>query len=84
MAIAFAFVTKESRSQRAQANETTVSALAQKTLSQQILENSFNARVSAIYALYDSSAFQNLDIAVNQEFDQSRVLLNQLSQTAAL
>ncbi|MGR5066060.1 methyl-accepting chemotaxis protein [Photobacterium sp. DNB22_13_2] len=84
MAIAFAVVTKESRSQRAQTSETTVSALAQKTLSQQILENSFNARVSAIYALYDSSAFQNLDIAVKQEFDQSRVLLDQLSQTSAL
>ena len=84
MAIAFAVVTKESRSQRAQTSQTTFSALQQKTVSQQILENSFSARVSAIYALYDPSAFNNLDTAVKQGFDANRGLLEQLSQTPAL
>ncbi|WP_255526954.1 methyl-accepting chemotaxis protein [Photobacterium sp. BZF1] len=84
MAVAFAVVTKESRSQRAHTSDTTFSALQQKTVSQQILEHSFAARVSAIYALYDLSAFNNLDAAVKQGFDASRVLLDQLSQTPAL
>ncbi|MBY5947632.1 methyl-accepting chemotaxis protein [Photobacterium rosenbergii] len=84
MAVAFAVVTKESRSQRAHTSDTTFSALQQKTVSQQILEHSFSARVSAIYALYDLSAFNNLDAAVKQGFDASRILLDQLSQTPAL
>ena len=84
MAVAFAVVTKESRSQRAQSSATTFSALQQKTTAQQILEYSFAARVSAIYALYDPSAFNNLDTAVKQGFDANRVLLEQLSQTPAL
>ena len=84
MAVAFAVVTKESRSQRAQSSATTFSALQQKTTAQQILEYSFAARVSAIYALYDPSAFNNLDNAVKQGFDANRVLLEQLSQTPAL
>ena len=84
MAVAFAVVTKESRSQRAQSSATTFSALQQKTTAQQILEHSFAARVSAIYALYDPSAFNHLDTAVKQGFDANRVLLEQLSQTPAL
>ncbi|WEM44117.1 methyl-accepting chemotaxis protein (plasmid) [Photobacterium sp. DA100] len=84
MALAFAVVTKESRSQRENSSKTTVSALEQKTISQQILEHSFAARVSAIYALYDQSAFQKLDSEIKKGFDANKVLLEQLSRTGAL
>lgn len=84
MAIAFAVVTKESRYQREKTSETIVSALEQKTQAQQLIENSFAARVSAIYALYDPSAFQNLDTAVKQGFNENNQLLEQLARTPSL
>ncbi|WP_166645449.1 methyl-accepting chemotaxis protein [Photobacterium lutimaris] len=84
MAISFAVVTKESRSQREKTSETIVFALEQKTQAQQLLENSFAARVSAIYALYEPSAFQNLDTAVKQGFDLNNQLLDQLARNPSL
>ncbi len=80
MLVAFAVVTKESRQQRALSSEVTFSALSAKSIAQDVLKNTYQVRVSAIYSLYDQSVLANLDSAVQAGFKENNRLLDQLSQ----
>ena len=80
MLVAFAVVTKESRQQRALSSEVTFSALSAKSIALDVLKNTYQVRVSAIYSLYDQSVLANLDSAVQTGFKENNRLLDQLSQ----
>ncbi|OLQ80545.1 hypothetical protein BIT28_15845 [Photobacterium proteolyticum] len=84
MLIAFVVVTKESRQQRALSNEVTFSALSEKSIAQDVLKNTYQVRVSAIYSLYDQTVLANLDSAVRTGFSNNNRLLDQLSQNEYL
>ncbi|GAB3527071.1 methyl-accepting chemotaxis protein [Photobacterium alginatilyticum] len=84
MLIAFVVVTKESRQQRALSNKVTFSALSEKSIAQDVLKNTYQVRVSAIYSLYDQTVLANLDSAVRMGFSNNNRLLDQLSQNEYL
>ncbi|MGF1683099.1 methyl-accepting chemotaxis protein [Photobacterium minamisatsumaniensis] len=84
MLIAFTVVAKQSAAQRERNNDVTFNALHHKTNIQQVLENTFNIRVSAIYALNDEVAFRNLDQTIQQGFNENKTLLNKIAENSAL
>ncbi|MCW8329892.1 methyl-accepting chemotaxis protein [Photobacterium sp. SDRW27] len=80
MLVAFLVVTKESRQQRASSHDVTFRSLSEKSIAQDVMENSYQVRVSAIYSLYDQTVLANLDQAVNAGFEENNQLLDQLNQ----
>ncbi|PSW16910.1 methyl-accepting chemotaxis protein [Photobacterium sanctipauli] len=80
MLVAFSIVTKQSAAQRKHNNDVTYNALNHKTNVQQVLENTFNIRINAIYALNDDAAFNRLDAAVADGIKANNLLLDRISQ----
>lgn len=73
--VVFSIMLKESGQQRADSQNVTFGALSEKRSVQAVLKNTYQVRVSAIYAMYDQAAEDGLDAAVQAGFDKNRQLL---------
>lgn len=80
----FTFMLTASGQQRSDSHGVTFGALSEKRVVQAVLKNTYQVRVSAIYAMYDQAAQDGLDNAVQAGFENNRQQLADIERTSYL